>query len=253
MRAIAMTIALCAGCSKLLGIEDLHPRDAGPDLVDVNPDVPVVGCDAGLASVAVLEDTMLLDEGGNMNPSIRHGADPTIDLGLNGTSRLLLRFDLSSAAAATTALAGASGTIAATLTITTAATPQGAATTFQLFAATDGWNEGTGNYVGASWYQRIGISSGNQMPWQIAGADGTSDRGQTVLATRAVTTAEAAAANNQIHTTFMLDGNARADIAARMVSNRMSLLLVPTAGGTLFVTSRETSASATQLAFSVCP
>jgi hypothetical protein len=245
--ALAVSLLLATGCSRLLGFEDLHASDAGS--IDAERDAPVT-CDAGMVTVQVAEDTMLVDENGNPNPSIRHGADPINDLGLNGTSRIVLRFDLSSAPAVTSALAGSSGTLAATLTVRMAMT--GGATTFQVFAASDGWNEGTGNYVGASWFQRIGQSSTVQTPWQQPGADGLADRSQVPLATRVVTASEATA-NATLAVTLPLDGTARSEVLARLASGRLSLLLVPTAGGTLFLSSRESVPAATELAFAICP
>jgi len=251
VRGILGLVLLCSGCSTLLGFEDLHAIDAA------QPDGPVdaaidtaIGCDAGVASVNVVEDTMIVPQSGDPNPSIRFGANTGINLGLNGTSRLLLRFDLASVPAVTSALATTTGSITATLTLHFYMS--GNATTFQIYALSDGWNEGTGNYYGASWYQRIGIDSGNQTPWQVQGADGLNDRSQLALATRVATAAEATA-GSQLQVTFSLDGAARTEALGRLSSNRLSLILVPTSGGQLFVAAREGMPTGTQLAFSLCP
>lgn len=248
MRKLLGLLLLCTGCSTMLGFEDLHaaPPD-GP--ADATIDT-AIGCDAGVASVDVLEDTMIVPQSGDPNPSIRFGASTGINLGLNGASRLLLRFDLASMPAVTSALATTTGTITATLVLHFSMT--GNATTFQVYALADGWNEGTGNYFGASWNQRIGIDSGNQTPWQAAGADGLNDRSQLALATR-VTDAAEATAGGQLQVTFSVDGAARSEVLGRLANNRLSLVLVPTAGGQLFVAAREGMPGGTQLAFAICP
>ena len=251
---IGLTLA-GSGCSKLVGIEELHAHDA--NMTDVAIDTPVIpGCDAGVLVAPLAEDTMMLDDG-NANPSIRYGASDTLNLGLSGTSRVLLRFTLTQAMV--DAL-GSGGAVEATLSITLRSSGGGcggacpnAATTFQVYALTDGWNEGNATpYVGASWSNRIGLASTMQTAWQTAGADGTSDRSQLALVTHQVTASEAAAAG-PIAVTFPLDGQARSEMMARVAGSRLSLIVVPTAGGSLFLLSREAAATASQLSVSVCP
>ena len=250
--ALALALA-CFGCGKVLGIVDVHPHDAGGDAL-----IDVPGCDAGVLMATVSEDTELLPDVSptNPDPSIRYGTYDTINVGQNNVSRVLFRFMLPQAMV--DALAASSDSIEATLLVTIRASGgactgmcPNAATTFQVYAASNAWNEGGAAHVGACWYQRFQDAT-MMLPWQVPGGDGASDRSQVVLATEIVSAATATAAG-QLRITFPITAQARTEMMARIAANRMSLMLVPTSGGALFLDSREGLASATQLAFSVCP
>lgn len=239
-----------AGCDAVFGIDRLARHDAGIDAAPVDAAADAAACTRRALSATLLEDTALIASScGGAN---RLGKATNLNIGQDGTSRVLLRFSLSpeiSAAIADDVVVG--GTLKITLRPNDCACTN-APTNFQIYAATDGWNEGNGtDYNGADWCNRIGIASGNQTPWQASGADGSSDRSQYVLGTRNVTAAEVMPPG-AIMVPFTVDSQLRAELRARAINNRLSLLLVPTAGGTLFLYSREGLATASTLTIDEC-
>lgn len=244
-------LVLLAGCDAVFGLDPVDlPAvvDAAP--IDAPPDTPP-GCTEHELSANVAADTMLLDVN-QCDPSIRYGAATTINVGQNGSSRVLARFVLDDKAVqAINEGVAVRGQLKITLRPNDCSCTNMPAN-FQIFAATNGWNEGSAAaYDGAGWCHRQRTPSTQGIEWQLHGADGTSDRSQIPLATRAVTAAEVATPG-EILTTFELSDTLRGELAARIVGNRLSLILVPTGGGTLFLYSREARAEATQLSITEC-
>lgn len=248
-------VVLLAGCDAVFGLHRVGPvNDAAP--VDAPVDAPADapdGCELHDYVSSVVDDTMLLDdEHDQCDPSIRYGAATTINVGQNGSSRVLMRFALDNEAQQAITQGTA---IRAQLKITLRPNDcqcTNQPTNFQIFAATHGWYEGNGAaHDGAGWCQRVRRSDGEMQLWQAPGADGTSDRSQVALATRVVTAAEVATPG-EIVTTIELNDERRNEIAARMVGEWLSLILVPTGGGTLFLYSSEGHAQPMELTITEC-
>ncbi len=237
-------VLLVAACG---GDDASTPSDAA-----VHPDAPpdAYVCTERELPAMLVEDTFLPEAlcGGPM----REGEATSLEVGESGSSRVLLRFELTQ-----DILDGlANGTTTGgTLTVTLRPDDcpcTNAPTSFDVFAATDGWNEGTTTgSTGADWCFRIGLGSNLQTPWEQSGANGPNDRSQIALASHEVTSADLATPG-AITTPFELDTSLRGELMARVAENRLSLALVPTAGGTLFLYSREGSATATSLSFRDC-
>jgi hypothetical protein len=203
---------------------------------------------------------LLHDAGSNCNPSIRFGASSTINLGQvgggNTRSRVLLQFALTSDQIAAI---GTGAATAASLTVTIRAsgidcsgTCPNAATTFDVRTARHGWNEGaTGPYQGAGWCNFNQSAMGNGAPWQVAGADGPLDRGSIVLATADVGLVQASTAG-PVEIPIGLDATRLAELVDWTAGSRLSLLLIPTGGGSLFLHSRESSPDSAQLTLQRC-
>jgi hypothetical protein len=252
MRVLGLIVL--AGCDLVFSLDDDPDVDAGIDATA--PDAPPT-CTRQTLTAVLLEDTSLV-------PSICGGANRTgkatnINLGQEGNSRVLLRFSLTPqlvAAFDDDVVVGGSLTIAPRPNDCACTN---APTNFQVHVATDAWNEGTGgDYSGADYCNRIGVASGNQTPWQVDGADGSSDRSQIALATRAVSATEVALFGSAppiiapITTDFTVDAQMRAELRAFAIDGRLSLLLRPTAGGTLFLYSRESLSTSATLTFDEC-
>lgn len=252
MRFIAGFVVLLAGCDLVFELSgpstDSQVDAAGTDAL---PADGTPSCTRQTLAATLLEDTALI-------PSMCGGANrvgkaTNINIGQNGNSRVLLRFELSPELVAAF---DDDVIVGGTLTITPR--PNDCActnmpTSFQVHAATDGWNEGTGgNYSGADFCNRIGIAENNQTRWQIDGADGSDDRSQFALATRAVTANEVALPFAPIVTELAIDADLREELRRFAENSRISLLLRPIAGGTLFLYSREGLATATTLTFDEC-
>jgi hypothetical protein len=230
-----------AGCDSVFDLDQVRPDVMPIQVVDAEvPDTAT--CERQAMEVTVVEDTMLLSD--NCGGANRSGTSTNINIGQGGTSRVLLRFELS--AEMVQALADGSATDAR---LSLALRPNDCdctnmATTFQVFAASNDWNEGTdASYFGADWCNRFGYGPAAQTAWQLHGADGASDRSHTVLATRIVTGAEVTPPSATIDVGFTLDETLRTDLRARMSATRLSLILVPTSGGTLFLYSRDGAVS----------
>lgn len=238
---IVLLIAACGGDGAPASHDAAVVPDASPDAY--------VCTDRDLRAMLV-EDTFLPEAlcGGPM----REGEATSLELGESGSSRVLLRFELTpdilDALADGTATGG-------TLTVTLRPDDcpcTNAPTSFDVFAATDGWNEGTATgSTGADWCFRIGLGSNLQTPWQESGANGPNDRSQVVLASHDVTSTDLATPGT-VTVPFTLDASLRGELMAQVAENRLSLALVPTAGGTLFLHSRESLVSATTLSFHEC-
>lgn len=238
---------LGAGCASAFGLEPPQLHDATVEALADGP-----SCISVMATL--VEDTMLLDQG-NTNPSIRFGASDTINIGQAGVSRILLRFQASQSIV--DALGPAGGAVEASLSLmirtsggACGSTCPSNATSFEVLVANNYWNEGSPSaaYLGAEWFNRYQTTMTNGQPWQAPGADGSIDRSTVVLGTAAV----AAGASGTTLVTMPLDSTRRADLNARLEGGQVSLILVPTSGGPLFLYAREGSASSATLAFSIC-
>lgn len=228
--------------------------DAEAPTVDAPPDAPPCTPRA-FPPVTVIADTMLIDENDNMNPSIRRGADDIINIGLE-QSRVLLRFALSPVMLERLE-PGVPGPASALLTISLRPNdcPGGCTngpTSFQVHAATNDWLEGNGmTYNGAAWFARRQVSSSDpaRVDWQLPGANGPLDRNPARLGGDVMV---ANPAGGPLSIPLPLSDVAIAALRERVAGSQLSLLLVPIAGGTLFLRAREDSAAATTLAFSIC-
>jgi hypothetical protein len=128
------------------------------------------------------------------------------------------------------------------------------ATTFQVFAVTDDWDHGTvpvgdPGYEGAGWCHRKQTVAGDGVAWQMAGAEGTDDRSSVALAT-IVVDAQTATMGGAFVAPLDLGPSQRTELLARMAGTRLSLILVRTSGGPLFLTSLESGK--TSLAITTC-
>lgn len=129
--------------------------------------------------------------------------------------------------------------------------PNGA-TNFQVYAANDAWNEGDGGgYSGAEWTNRVGNTAGSQIPWELPGAKGPTDRSSVLLGT-AVVSANQATTAGPLDVVLTIDASTSAEIGKWLAGGNLSLLLAPSSGGTLFLYSREGMVGASQFSLTVC-
>ncbi len=249
---LVATLLVLAGCDRVFSA-DPRPPDAA---IDAGPDAPIDAApcnEVTTTPVLAIADTMLLPEGTNQNPSIRYGGSQIINIGQSSDSRVLWRFPLS--IELLDLLAPGSQLRGLRLTISLRnndcpGTCTNGATNFQVFAARNEWLEGTATqYTGAAWYRRIQTSETdpNVMNWQVPGANGAMDRSPTPIAEAIV----------PVMTGGDVVVNATLDLAKldalrmRRSGGELSLIAVPTFGGTLFLKSREGNGAAS-LSFTYC-
>ncbi len=239
-----LVVLLVAACG---GDDASTPTDAA-----VHPDAPpdAYVCTERELPAMLVEDTYLPET--LCGESMRQGEATSLAVGEGGNSPALLRFELTQDILDALNDGTATG---GTLTVTLRPDDcpcTNEPTSFDVFAATDAWNEGsaTGSN-GANWCYRIGLGTNAQFPWQESGASGPEDRSQVALASRDVTSTELETPG-AITVPFTLDTSLRGELMARVAENRLSLALVPTAGGAVFLYSREGSATATSLSFRDC-
>lgn len=243
--------ALIAWLTSCQIVFPLSESDGGlePDAsLDAPSDAPA--CTPLQLNATLIDDTFLGE--GNCGGAIRQGIATNMNIGQNGTSRVLLRFALDADIVA----AIADGTITAG-TLTLHPRPNdcdctNAPTNFQVFAASDDWLEGGGTTaMGADYCNRQ--STGAAQEWEVPGANGATDRSMIPLATRTVSAAELTPLGTPIITPLALASAQRDELKAWSFEGRLSLLLAPTAGGTLFLFTQDAdpTKSAT-LAFEDC-
>lgn len=257
---LALVLALVSGCDLVYSL-DRPPVDAAPAIDIPVPDEMVVDAAPcvleSTPAVEAIADTMLLDAGGNTNPATRYGGSAIVNLGQGGSSRVIARFTLS---AFMLELLGADDGRLRGTTLTVTLRPNDCpggctnrATNFDVFPATNEWTEGTtAIYTGAAWYARMqnGNPDPGRLDWQTPGANGLMDRAPAALGT-----AEVADFPPGGVMSFNMDlaPAALAAMRARKSGSELSLIFVPTLGGTLFLSAREDIAAATTLSFSYCP
>jgi hypothetical protein len=254
LRAIALVVS---GCHSVFGLTELTPP---VDAVPV-PDLPAPDAPSCLAirdlPAPTVDDTMLLHEMDlNCNPSIRYGDDSIINIGqpvANAPrSRVLIRFDVSVAIRSALDDGVAIGGL-----LTLALRPNDCPcinqpTTFQIFAASEDWNDGTGAvYSGAGWCNRRQTNSGDGIGWQMNGADGPLDRGSIPITTRDVTAGELGLPWS-IEIPFALDAGTRTELRSRIANDHISLILIATSGGPLYLRAIDQNPSASILTIREC-
>jgi hypothetical protein len=250
-----LVLLAVAGCDRVWDLVDVIAAvDAAPPVDAVVDAPPCPGTRRDLPASPV-DDTMLLDVT-NCNTSIRYGVDPIVNIGQNGTSRVLVRFSVSAEILAALDQGVATGG-QLTLSLRPNDCPGGCTnmpTRFSVYAATDGWNAGTvsNNYSGAGWCHRLQTDNVTFQPWQLNGANGAMDREQLQLVTRDVVAAELA--NPWVIAIDLAFGaEMRLALRARIgANNHLSLIFVPETGGTLFLHSLDGKAGATTLAIREC-
>lgn len=248
---LSAALVALTGCDRVFSL-DAPPDAAADGSVDAPTDAPT--CDELATTPALASaDTMLLDENGNMNPANRYGGSEIINIGQGSSSRVLWRFPLSTELLALLAPGSQLRGLRLTVTLRNNDCPGGCtngATNFQVFAARNDWTEGVAApYSGAAWYRRIQTSETDPsaMNWQVPGANGGMDRDSTPIAEAIVPVMTGGSV--VVNTT--LDLAKLGALRTRRSGGELSLIAVPTFGGTLFLKSREGQGAAT-LQFTYC-
>lgn len=237
----ALPLALCAvtGCDLAFGLGDRVAPDAALD-APVDDAIP---CTQMSGTVVAIADSMLIhDNTGECNPANRFGAFTSATLGLNagqGTrSRLVLRFSLTDHMITTLTPSG--GFVAGTLRLplepdACAAPCPSTGLGFSIYPVRNQWNEGSdAPRDGAGWCMRQ-QSGAAGTPWGVPGADGAEDRGTVSLAD--ISLADAQVQGDSVSVALStVDG-----VMPWLDGRQVSLLLVPTAPGTLFTRTHEDS------------
>lgn len=219
---------------------DAASDDAAPD---ARPDAS--GC-VGTEHVAtILNDTYIIpdvwpnvDE--ECSPAARYGKANSLNLGapVSNTpsiSRVLLRFQVP--ISLLTSLAANETLGSATLRlqpVMPCPSCMPATTTVTVHGLTDSWVEGEGgSYSGAGWCMKNGLSEDNQIRWGLPGADGPAERSDALAAL----TVSNPVVSSPIE--LPIPAATAPELATWISGNHLSLILIASSGGPLYLYSRE--------------
>jgi hypothetical protein len=249
----AFALILLGGCHVVFGVDPSATEAPGDAAEDDGASIDAPSCSASTPhTMQVIEDTFILPDNTTCNPSIRFGTLPNLNLGQDDVSRVLLRFELPAELVSQLQANAALGDATLTLAVSDVA-PSSGGIELEVYPLTNEWNEGlpATAYSGASWCNAVGTDSVTQTPWKLNGADGAADRGQDVLGTRPVLDPEATPGNL---IDVRLPGSRIGAIRSWISQEKgyLSLIVIPTLPGTLFLQSREANDTPARLEIAVC-